>query len=240
MRLDEPKTKKKPKAVEPPSGEKFAREAKEATARTAAAKAKAKTGPGFRGNVRGGLTLEDLKKRKAARDRKKEEGKSEPTKPQGKATTVHTDKAKRHKKVKPIKPKKKKNPKKPKKDSVKTTPTVKAVTYGAIDLNSQYDEQKAAILNAYLALAGTELFQYVNSQSIDGAYNDVAIINVLSRRRQEYTPNRLIELAEVFIKYMWVEDGNLCIEIDDDADLWDVCVLSFTVGSDVIVAKTIN
>jgi hypothetical protein len=160
------------------------------------------------------------------------------------ATTKHTDKAKpKSYKSKPIKPKKKKNPKKPKRDSVKTTPTpkpVEAVTYGAIDLNSQYDEQKAAILNAYLALAGTELFQYVNSQSIDGAYNDVAIINVLSRRRQEYTPNRLIELAEVFIKYMWVEDGNLCIEIDDDADLWDVCVLSFTVGSDVIVAKTIN
>lgn len=187
----------------------------------------------FRGGSKGSKTLDDFKKAKAARDAKK-------TGPK-KATNTHTDKFNKKKsKVKPLKPKKKKNPKKPKKDSVKTTPTVKAVTYGAIDLNSQYDEQKAAILNAYLSLAGTELFQYVNSQSIDGAYNDVAIINVLSRRRQEYTPNRLIELAEVFIKYMWVEDGNLCIEIDDDADLWDVCVLSFTVGSDVIVAKTIN
>lgn len=133
---------------------------------------------------------------------------------------------------------KKTNPPKPKKAGiVKTTPTPK--TYNVTDLTS-FNDQSREILNAYIAMAGSELFQYLNSQTIDGAYSDVAIINVLSRRRQAYTPNRMIELAQSFIKRMWIDSGVLYVDIED-ASRWDECVLSLNILQDLTpIAETVN
>lgn len=150
-------------------------------------------------------------------------------------------KSKRPKKDKSIRAikrnKSRKNPPKPKKNTIKTEPTK---TYQVTNLTG-WQNQEQELLNAYISMAGTELFQYSNAQTIDGAYNDVVIINVLSSRRRQYTPNRLIELYETYIKSMWVEAGNLCIDIDNSSNLWDQCVLSFSVGtSSVTMAKTVN
>lgn len=226
------KPKKKKKVAKAPLETDFERMA---AAKKAAAKSSAgKTGPGFRGNVRGNKTLEDFKKAKAARDKAKK-----PTTPPDKSKSKKvTSKPKKDKAIRKIKKKREKtNPPAPAKTAVKTEPSK---TYSVTNLTG-FQNQEQELLNAYIAMAGTELFQYINSQTIDGAYNDVAIINVLSRRRQQYTPNRLIELAQVYVKAMWIENGELCIEIDDPDDKWDRCVLSLLVGtSSSIIAKTVN
>jgi hypothetical protein len=187
----------------------------------------------FRGGSRGGKTLEDFKKAKAKRDAAKAPASS---KPKGKSKVV--TKPKKDKAIRKIKKKREKtNPPAPAKTAVKTEPSK---TYSVTNLTG-FQNQEQELLNAYIAMAGTELFQYINSQTIDGAYNDVAIINVLSRRRQQYTPNRLIELAQVYVKAMWIENGELCIQIEDPDDKWDRCVLSLLVGtSSSIIAKTVN
>jgi hypothetical protein len=225
MRLDEtPVKKKKSVKINSPSNP-----MENLPEKKKVVKPKAITGGGFRGNARTGKTLDDFKKAKADRDKKKKVV----------ARTKPKDKTPTKKPPKKIPPKKKKNVKKPKKDNVvKTTPTPKPRTYDALNIVANQD-QSQEILNAYLALAGTELFQYTNSQTIDGMYNDVAIINVLSRRRQAYTPNRLIELAQIYIKHIWVQDGYLCVDVDDPNGVWDQCVLSFTIGSNIEVAYTV-
>jgi hypothetical protein len=137
------------------------------------------------------------------------------------------------------KPVPKKNPTKSKKKSVSTSRKVKATPYIALDI-SQTDQQQNEIINAYTALAGIELYQYANSNTVDGAYSDVAIIGVLSDRRQQHLPNDDIELAVNYVEAVWVEDGNLCISINDTNLEWARCVLSFMVDADVKTISTVD
>jgi hypothetical protein len=87
---------------------------------------------------------------------------------------------------------------------VKTTPTPK--TYGVLQDVGDATAQDRDLMNAFLAMAGIELFQYTNAQTIEGMDSDVAIINVLSSRRAEYTPNTMIELYPPWIEYMYLAD----------------------------------
>jgi hypothetical protein len=206
----------KGRGYEPPSGEKFAREAKEAAARKAAMKGRPP-----------GKTPPPPKK---APDPKV----TPPRKPKKRVVS----KPKRDKSIRRItRVRERNNPPAPSKVAVKTEPSK---TYSVVNL-SGFQNQEQELLNAYVAMAGSELFQYTNSQTVDGAYSDVAIINVLSRRRQQYTPNRLIDLAQVYVKAMWIENGNLCVEVDDPDGKWDQCLLSLLVGtSSSIITKTVN
>lgn len=181
-------------------------------------------------------------KSRRARDARRVDDPKKPSRSTGpdrdKSKKRVTTKPKKDKSIRKIKKKREKtNPPAPAKTAVKTEPSK---TYSVTNLTG-FQNQEQELLNAYIAMAGTELFQYINSQTIDGAYNDVAIINVLSRRRQQYTPNRLIELAQVYVKAMWIENGELCIDIEDPDNKWDRCVLSLLVGtSSSIIAKTVN
>jgi hypothetical protein len=174
--------------------------------------------------------------RPVPKKKKEEEKPSNNTGPAKKTrggTKPRKDKAVR--KIKSKRPKK--NPPKPTKSTVKTEPSK---TYNTTNLLA-WDNQEQELLNAYISMAGTELFQYANAQTIDGAFNDVAIINVLSRRRQAYTPNRIIEQAQVYVREMWIENDQLCIEIEDPERIWDDCMLLFRVGiSSTTIAETIN
>lgn len=185
----------------------------------------------FRGGRNTGKTVDDYKRAKEERDKKKKV--TGGTKTKDKSTKPRKDKAVR--KIKSKRPKT--NPPKPSKSTVKTEPSK---TYSTTNLLA-WDNQEQELLNAYIAMAGTELFQYTNAQTIDGAYNDVAIINVLSRRRQQYTPNRIIEQAQIYVRQVWIEAGNLCLEIDDPDRIWDDCVLLLRIGSSsTTIAETVN
>lgn len=78
--------------------------------------------------------------------------------------------------------------------------------------------QENEILRSYLALAGVELFQYTNSRTIDGIFNDVSIISVLSSRRKQYTANDIIDIYPAFLRDVWRGTGTnkdkLYIEVD--------------------------
>lgn len=87
---------------------------------------------------------------------------------------------------------------------VKTSPTPK--TYGVLQDIGDATGQDRDLLNAFLAMAGVELFQYTNTTTIEGMPSDVAIINVLSSRRADYTPNTMIELYPPWIEYMYLAD----------------------------------
>lgn len=137
-------------------------------------------------------------------------------------------------KYKGIKPKAKTNPKPPK-NIVKTEPKK---TYQVTGV-STFEDQSGDILDAYLALAGTELFQYVNTSTIDGAYNDVAIINVLSLARQDYLPNRMIDEIASYINRIWISNGRLYLDIVENSG-FDVAVLSlYIMGAATTIAETV-
>lgn len=139
----------------------------------------------------------------------------------------------KYKGVKPTKPAKT-NPAPPK-YVVKTIATKNVQAQSLVKVDDQSDE----MITAYLSIAGVELFQYTNAQTIDGAYNDVAIINVLSRSRQEYTPNRIIEQAEVYVVDVWVNDGRLYFEIEGGT--FNEALLTFNVLGDLqALAETVD
>jgi hypothetical protein len=169
---------------------------------------------------------------------KKDKVSATPKKSKARGTVGNKVKGRQDKAIRKIRRKRPKtNPPKPAKTTVKTEPSKTTNTVNLL----AWDNQDQELLNAYISMAGTELFQYSNSQTIDGAYNDVAIINVLSRRRQQYTPNRIIEQAQVYVKSMWIENGHLCLDVDDPDHLWDDCVLLFRVGtSSTTIAETVN
>lgn len=204
--------------------------------------AKKTAGAGNRGGrgVSGRTAPRNTKARRHRDSRRVDRPKPRPDDDEKKKKKKKRNKPAKSKAIRNIKKRRKNktNPKPPKKARVvKTAPTPK--TYSVTDLVG-YNDQTSEILNAYIAMAGTELFQYLNSQTIDGAYSDVAIINVLSRRRQQYTPNRIIELAQSFVKRMWIDTGVLYIDIED-GDKWDECVLSLNILQDLTpIAETVN
>lgn len=92
--------------------------------------------------------------------------------------------------------------------------------------NSFFDtsvDQNREILNAFLAFSGTELYQYTNLKSIDGKFNDVSIIGVLSSRRKDSRPNDIIDLYPPSIRGMYrgvgvpEEVDKLYIDVDSDS-----------------------
>jgi hypothetical protein len=124
-----------------------------------------------------------------------------------------------------------KNTKKKKKNPVKRKPVTapaptptpteeivrterKGVPVTGTPFSSNIVEQQRDILYSFLAMSGTELFQYTNSRTIDGMFDNVSIISVLSSRRKQYTPNTIIETGIPLIKHVWVEGGILYVEVE--------------------------
>lgn len=131
---------------------------------------------------------------------------------------------------------------KPKKNPAKSKYVVKThapFKFNVVDM-SNYDDQSNELIEAYLAIAGSELFQFANTQTIDGAYNDVEIINVLSSRRQAYSPNRIIEQNLSVINAIWIEDGNLKIDIIDGHGFDEASLIINLLNAASIIAETID
>jgi hypothetical protein len=112
---------------------------------------------------------------------------------------------------------------------VKTAPTPK--TYSIYMDTQNAAEHEADLLAAFLAMAGTELFQYTNAVTVEGMDSDVEIINVLSSRRAEYTPNVIIDLYppwlnDIYLTDKWkpvnpgVTDYPLTTEAERDQAAW--------------------
>lgn len=91
---------------------------------------------------------------------------------------------------------------------------LKGVPVMVTPFSSNITEQQRDILYSFLTLSGTELFQYTNSRSIDGMFDNVSIISVLSSRRREYTPNTIIETMAPLIKNVWREGDILYIDVE--------------------------
>lgn len=103
--------------------------------------------------------------------------------------------------------------KKAKKILVKTSPTPRQDDY--TKSTSDPAEQDREILRTYLALAGIELFQHTNSRTIDGKFDDVSIISVLSERRKDLSAQELIELSQSGILSITVDNDDLIIETEN-------------------------
>jgi hypothetical protein len=94
-------------------------------------------------------------------------------------------------------------------------------------------EQEQDILNAFLTLSGTELFQYTNSKTIDGMFDDVSIISVLSSRRKAYSPNTIIETMVPVIKSV-TREGDILHVVVERSVKGRVIVMEFYVGSHIV------
>lgn len=118
---------------------------------------------------------------------------------------------------------------------VKTAPT--AVPVLSTSFNSNVVEQEQDILSAFLAFSGTELFQYTNQRSVDGMFDDVSIISVLSDRRNGYLPNDIIEIYPQFVKNIYrgtgLDSDKLFIELEGLATSGEL-LLQFFIGGTVV------
>lgn len=103
--------------------------------------------------------------------------------------------------------------KKAKKVLVKTAPTPKQEDY--VKSTSDPAEQDREMLRTYLALAGIELFQHTNSRTIDGKFDDVSIISILSERRKDLSAQELIELGQSGILSITVDNDDLLVETEN-------------------------
>jgi hypothetical protein len=103
--------------------------------------------------------------------------------------------------------------KKAKKILVKTAPTPRQDDY--IRSTSDPAEQDREMLRTYLALAGIELFQHTNSRTIDGKFDDVSIISIMSERRKDLSAQELIELRQSGILSITVDNDDLLVETDN-------------------------
>lgn len=136
----------------------------------------------------------------------------------------------------------------PKKKTSTPTPTAKLVrtraTGKSVEVRNLTSNetiyQENEILQSYLALAGVELFQYTNSRTIDGIFDDVSIISVLASRRQEYYTNDIIDIYPAFIRNIYRGSGTdknrLYVEVDGNYD-GEIMTLEFWIvkpPSDII------
>jgi hypothetical protein len=107
---------------------------------------------------------------------------------------------------------------------------LKGVPVTVTPFSSNIVEQERDIVYSFLTLSGTELFQYTNSRSIDGMFDNVSIISVLSSRRREYTPNTTIETMAPLIKNVWREGDILYVDVER-ATKGRRIIMDFYVGS---------
>lgn len=98
--------------------------------------------------------------------------------------------------------------------------------------SSNITEQQRDILYSFLTMSGTELFQYTNSRSIDGMFDDVSIISVLSSRRKEYTPNTIIETLPPLIRNVWRVGDTMYVEVERATEGRRI-VMQFFMGSKI-------
>lgn len=144
------------------------------------------------------------RRRKAVED--KEEEKKRPKKRQ-----KNKKGKKKSSKAKSKARRKRRRPKPPPPTKVDPAPLVKTKRTGVPTLAMAFSdntvEQQQNILNAFLSLSGTELFQYTNERSVDGQFNDVSIISVLSDRRKDYSPNDIIDIYPAFVTDVYKGSG---------------------------------
>lgn len=119
----------------------------------------------------------------------------------------------------------KKTTKKTTKKIIKTVPTPK--TYNVTNIVAEQDEQQE-LLNAYLSMAGTEIFQVVNNRTIDGIFNDVSIISILASRRADYSPQDMIEVSQPKIINIEVVGTDLVITTTKDSGANQLLVEFYT------------